>query len=222
MAAHPTQLYTGQHQLLKRPSHLPSGTWHPPLRRSLPMLLPVSRSPPLSQAVGSPCAVIGASQSRAEAGQASLGHEHTSSPERLNRAEPPQCRKWLDFTHTAPEDTPRPLQPGTLAGGPKQTHTLANKEPCIEPGGRDPPPEQDGVRQQHVKSTSGGLEPPSLPRNGETAVQTSHAVSTGEAPQGKGGDAELMIGGVLTRWTKVRNYRLPEECACSCELCMDN
>ena len=55
---------------------------------------------------------------------------------------------------------------------------------------------------------------------GGTAANAGCGTAPAQAGHSQGGDAELYIGGVLTRWTKVRNALLvstPPSCQSVCE-----
>jgi len=50
-------------------------------------------------------------------------------------------------------------------------------------------------------------------------ARSGHAAGSEQGTQGKGGDAELIISGVLTRWTQVSTV-LIEYLSCFIQLCM--
>ena len=196
--------------------------WHlPPVSPPQPMHASASQ-PPLapSHNVEAPSAVLPASQSRVEARQASSGHDTALGPRQktaTERAEGPQCRKWLDFSSAAHKDSPQPLQPGASADSWMPDSVANSTGQGVMPAGVTPPTGQGGVRQQHSNGAPAVQEQPGQVDNNGTRAQTSHPASVGQAIQGKGGDAELVIGGVLTRWTKVRDTSLPDTCVCTCE-----
>lgn len=149
---------------------------------------------------------MAASQSRATAGQ--LFHEsRLNAPQNpaVGRVKPPLCRKSLDFSGAARGSEPRSLQRDSSAGSPIRDSTHASTEQGIEQAGVGPLPEQADMGQRHVSIAPGVQERPHVPGNGEETVQTGPPTSAGQACPDRGGDAELMIGGVLTRWTKVSN-----------------
>ena len=165
-----------------------------------------------SQDVEPHSAGIKASQSSATAGQSF--HECTLDAQQqiaVGRVQPPLCRKSLDFSGPPIRSEPHSLQPGASAGSPIQNNTHASMEQGIEPAGVGPLPEHAGMGQRRVSIAPGVQERPGVPGSRGEAVQAGPPATAGQACQGKGCDAELMIGGVLTRWTKVSNVSAPDK-----------
>ena len=182
--------------------HLPpaSPPRHAHALASQPQLAPLQKVGNGGQA----SAVTTASQSGAKAGKSSCeGAVNARQSTAVGRVEPPLCRKWLDFSGAADFSVPQSLQPGISAGSLTQTNAKTSTEQGIKPTGEAPLPERDGVGQQLMDGAPGVQERPGLSGTAAEAAQTGHPAHAGQVCQGKGGDAELMIGGVLTRWTKV-------------------
>ena len=192
--------------------------WHlPPVSPSQPPHASASRLQSASlNDVEAPSAVLSASQSRGAARQASRGHDTAPVIQQMTiseRAEGPHCRKYLDFSAAGHEESPQPKQPGTSVAGQKPDSIASRIGQGVEAAGVTPPAEQGSARQQQINGISAMQEQPGLADNRGTRAQTSHSAFPGQTVQGKGNDAELVIGGVLTRWTKVENHSLPDTCA---------